>query len=296
MKKFLTLTISLLFIICAFCTIVSAEETSTQILKQPEIVMSDDSVAADVTYTVTYDVSTNSNILVLSVDTLGVRIYDDPETSYIDGIRLNGETVNSLNIPIDLSQTNKITVRTVYREDITGTLAQMADGTYDYMKLLENPLALLMGIYYVFSITSVVIGICAALFGKKKKVKTAEETASAVDKHAEIAFDKLTVNFISEVTNTLEPMFKTMSDTQNAIVKAVILMNSKEGDSHLQALKCLEAVASVDVKKVIETVHTELDKAIQTAKTHKQETIDTLTQIAETTQEVSADVSTPPVF
>lgn len=300
LKKFKLIIITLaLVIVTAIVLAVTShavEVSPTQELKQPDLTISADSVSEEVSYTVTYDAVTNTNILTLNVQTFGVCIYDDLETKYLDGIRLNGETVPALSFPVDLTKENKITVRTVYKEDFTGTMAQIADGTYDYTELLKNPITLLMGVYYVAAFVSVLCGIIATVTGRKKKIKTANEIAGTVDEHSKQAFDALTVNFTSEVTKTLEPMFKTMSDTQVAIIKAITLMNSKEDGSHLQALECLAKVASVDVQKVISVVHEELEKTMYNAQAHKQEVIESLTRIAETAQEESANVNTPPVF
>lgn len=295
MKKFLIITFLTILLATLFTVAVSAEDTP--VYKQPEISISSDSVDDFVTYTVAYDSILNDNIITITAGTFGICIYDDPETLYIDGIRLNGETVSSLSFPIDLTKTNKITVRTVYKDDITGDIAQIADGTYDYTKLLQNPITILMAAYYIISILSVFISICTVAFGKKKKVKTSNEIASTVDAHAKEAFDNLKSGFLTEVSTVLEPFFKTMSVTQESIVEAIVLMNSKEGSSHLQALECLKKVSATDVQNVIDTVRTELQKTIHAQKTHKENTIDGLKLIAETAQEESADVNnTPPVL
>jgi hypothetical protein len=295
-KYLLIPTIIVFLFTLVFATGVYAEEAEEKTLVEPEIVLSPDSVDDFVTYTISQDVFENKTVINLVAGTFGICIYDNAETDYIDGIRLNDETVTSTTFPIDLSKSNKITVRTTYKDDFTGKLAQIADGTFDYTELIKNPITLFMAAYYILAIISVLIGIVASLFGKKKKVKTSNEIAAAVDTRAKEACGEMKSDFIAEVSTVLEPFFKTMSSTQEAIIEAIVLMNSKDDNSHMQALECLKKVSSADVKGVISTVHTELAKVIQAKKTHKAQTLQNLTQIAETAQEVSANVNTPPVL
>ena len=150
--------------------------------------------------------------------------------------------------------------------------------------------------YYLLAALSVIIGIIATVFGRKKKVKTSNEIADAVDTRAKEACGEMKTDFMSKVSDTLAPFFETMSKTQECIIEAIVLMNSKEDGSHMQALECLKRVSSTDVQAIISSVRDELSKTIQAKKAHKENTLETLTQIAETTQEVSADVNTPPVL
>lgn len=279
-------------LILGFTCMAQATEVAP-VLQQPEFSTTVDSVTEDVSYSVTYDATTNTNLLNIEAQAFGTCIYDDPETSYIDGIRINDQTVDSLIIPIDLSVPNKITVRTVYRDDITGTIAQIADGTYDYTELLKNPLALAAGAYYVISILSVICGMIGVARSRKKKVKSNDEIAGTVDARAKAAFDSLSANIMAEVKSAVEPVFKTISETQTAIVESIVLMNSKDKSSHLQALDCLKRVAGTDVQGILDNVHSELEKTIENAKLHKEEAVNTLAKIAETVQE---STETLPIF
>lgn len=288
MKKHFISLILFTILLCIFSIYINAEEVQ-QVVIEPDIVISADSVDDNVSYNIMYDAILDETILTLTVETLGVCIYDSPDTAYIDGIRFNGETVNSLKIPIDVSKENKLVVRTVYKDDFTGVLAQITDGTYDYTNLLKNPIGLFTVGYYILAIISVLIGIIAALKGKSKKVKTSEEIASAVDKHSEKAMFDLTTVIKNEVTSTLTPFFKSMTETQGSIIESIVLMNSKDPNSHLESLECLKKVASTDINGIIEKVSSELNNTIENAKNHKQHNLDILKTIAETTQEESAD-------
>lgn len=256
---------------------------------EPNIVISADSVSDSVSYDITYDAVTEKNVLTLSVEDLGICIYDDSKTSYIDGIRINGETVDSLKFPIDISKENKIVVRTVYKEDFTGTLAQITDGTYDYTNLLTNPVGILITAYYVLAFVLTLGSVIAMFRGKNKKIKTSEDIANAVDTRAKEAFNLMS----DKISEVLKPFVQSMYDTQETIVEAVVLMNSKDPNSHLEALECLKKIASTDVMSAISKVGTELKSVITDTQTHKQHAIDNLTKIAETTQEESANVQPP---
>jgi hypothetical protein len=89
-------------------------------------------------------------------------------------------------------------------------------------------------------------------------------------------------------------VFKTLSDTQVAIVESIALMNSNDKTSHLQALDCLKRVSGIDVQGVLDNVHTELEKTIESAKAHKEDSINTLSKIAETVKEQVTE--TLPIF
>jgi hypothetical protein len=116
MKRIL-IPIVIIALLLAFGVVANAEEAETQTLVEPIITISSDSADDFVTYTISQDVFTNTTVLNLVAGSFGICIYDDPSTNYIDGIRLNDETVTSTTFPIDLSKSNKITVRTTYKDD-----------------------------------------------------------------------------------------------------------------------------------------------------------------------------------
>lgn len=287
MKKKLIPIFIVLALIFTLC--VNAEDEVQQTFVEPTIVISADSVNDSIVWDVTYDAITDKNVLTISVEDLGICVYDDPDTSYIDGIRVNGETVDSLKIPIDISKENKIIIRTTYKDDFTGVLAQIADGTYDYTNLLTNPVGIAMAGYYVLSFILTFCSVIAMLTGKNKKVKSSEDIAKAVDTRASEAFTLMS-NKVSEI---LQPFTKSMFDTQESIVEAIVLMNSKDPNAHLEALECLKKVASTDIGSVISKIGTELQTNISNTQDHKQHVIEDLTKIAETAQEESANVQPP---
>lgn len=271
MKKLIQISFIIVAILC-LATVIFAEDVQ---IVEPSVSQTADSVG-DVSWEIVYDELTKQTYIVFDSDTFGTCIYDNPETDFIDGIRINDQCVTSTKVPIDVTKANTIIIRTVYKDDFTGILAQISDGTYDYTKLLSNPIVLFTVIYYILAIVSVFITIIAALRNKNKQVKTGDEIASTVDKHAEEAYNNLTTNILQNITTTLTPLFKNMSDTQEAIVKSIVLMNSKDSNTHLEALECLKKVSNSDVLQSISKISDELQTSIAEAKTHKEHIIEGL--------------------
>ena len=284
MKKILSI------ILLTFClTIcVNAETSEGSEYYEPIFKYTNGSVS-EVFYDVDYDKLTEQFYITLSLDKFGTCIYDDSSTSYIDGIRVNGQTVDSLRLYIDPTIPNTIEVRTVYQNDFTGTLAQISDGTYDYANLLKNPVTLLMAGYYVLATIFTLASIIVLLKNKKTKVKSSEEIASAVDTHAKTSFDTLSSEVIAEIKSLLAPAFSAMTNSQEAVVKSIVLTHSKDPNAHLEALNSLRGISDFNLADLIDKVATSIKEHITADEIHKQNVLEDLTNIAETTQEGSDD-------
>lgn len=231
------------------------------------------------------DLLSKQVLFVIDVDLpAGYVVYDDPSTEYIDGIRLNGNTVNSYRVPIDYAQDVdfELIVKVVYAEGITGTLAQMSDGTYNWLQLLENPIGLLMGLYYVLATLSVFVSLIMVLKGKGKKAKTADEIAVAVTNAAETAA-------VNAVEQQVLPIVSSFQNTAQAIVKAYALTTSKSKEAPLALLDVLQEVSNTDATAAIEHAKQLIEQSRNLAETSRQETIDKLNSIAHTSQEVVSD-------
>jgi hypothetical protein len=239
-----------------------------------------------------YDNLTEQYYFKIDVDKFGACIYDSPETSYIDGIRINDLTVDSLKVPLDPTVPNIIEVRTDYKEDFTGTLAQIYDGTYDYANLLKNPVTLFMVLYYVLACILTITSIVILIKSKSNKAKTAEETAQVVDAHAKTACS----DFKTEAINIFKPLFNTITRSQEAIVKSLVLTHSKDPNSHLEALESLRTISGIDVDLILTIVENELRDGITLETQHKQDVLEDLTKIAETTQGDSDDGENLPIL
>lgn len=293
MKKLL---LFILILTVCLTTIVYAETSiSEEDIIEPVFKFTSGSVS-DVDYELSYDALTDQIYLYLTPLKFGTCIYDDPSTSYLDGIRVNDITVDSAKFSIDVTKENVISIRTDYKDDFTGTLAQMYDGVYDYTNLLKNPITLFMAFYYLLAIVLTFASIVALVKGRKTKAKTSEETASAVDKHAETAFGNLTTGILGEVKTALTPFFSKMTETQDNIIKSIVLMNSKDPNAHLEALNSLKTVSSAEITQILDEISNNLKQNIVDNITHATNNIEDLTKIVEAAQEVSDNVSDLPIL
>ena len=228
----------------------------------------------------------------------GYIIYDDPSTDYIDGIRLNGNTVTSYKVPIDYTQDidYEIAVRTVYAEGVAGSLAQMSDGTYDWTKLLENPIGLLMALYYAISTISVVGGMIALAVSKRKKAKSSNEIYEAVERKAH---ETATAIIHDEVL----PVVTSFQNTAQSLVKAFALTTSKSKEAPSALLDVLQSVSNTDATAAIEQAKVLIEKNRLNEATARNELIEKLHNIANTSQEAisnespeQSEIVTPSIF
>lgn len=231
---------------------------------------------------------------------IGHVIYDDPETSYIDGIRINGSTVETLKVPVDGTGVTEyvVNVRTVYTEGVLGDIARMSDGTYDWTKLLENPVMVFQLAYWALAILTVVAGLITSVLGKKKKVKTADEIASSVDAVAKEALSKIEHKVTDTVITEFTPVFDTILKGLENVVKAVTLStsNSKEAPSALlDVLK--ESATTDDVNALIDNIRKAVEsKAEESAISHAENAaiLHAIAHSEDVSEEVHDDVK--PVF
>lgn len=214
----------------------------------------------------------------------GYVIYDDPNTDYIDGIRLNGNTVTSYKVPIDYTQDVDFTliVKVVYAEGFTGALAQISDGTFDWTKLLENPIGLLMALYYILSTISVAVGIVMLWTGKNKKVKTSNDISKSVTEAAQAAASKL-------IEEQVLPVVSAFQNTAQGLVKAFALTTSKSKEAPLALLDVLQNISNMDAAAVIDQAKALIAEDRASAEAARQQTIDNLKNIAQTIQEVTSN-------
>lgn len=253
------------------------------------IIYTDDSVITSGIYTDgTVDVLSKQVLFIIDVDLpAGYAVYDDPSTEYIDGIRLNGGTVNSYRVPIDHTQDVdfELVVRTVYAEGFLGTVAQMSDGTYNWTQLLENPIGLLMAAYYVLATVSVVVGIFAMFRGKNKKVKTADEISAKVHEAADAAATQA-------IEQKILPIVTAIQGTSQSLVKAFALTTSKSKEAPVALLDVLQTVSNADATAAIEEAKKRIAEDRANAEAEAQRTKELLNNIAHTVQEVSNNETT----
>lgn len=214
---------------------------------------------------------------------IGYVLYDDPKTDFIDGIRINGESVNTLRIPIDVDNLvldYTISVKTVYAEGAAGDLAQILDGTYDYSKLLTNPIMLFQIAYWAFMAISGIVGIFTAANSKKKKVKTAEEIAAAVSNSMELTKSDLLEYVTNTVKSEILPLAQASVKSGKEAVKAMLISNMKSKDAPSAMLDIFKEAEDIDISGIVDEVREELSKYTKESATKHAANAAVLHQIA----------------
>ena len=224
----------------------------------------------------------------------GVEIYDDPTTDVIEGIRVNGNAITNLKIPVDLDnpQNYLVEVRLVYAEGLLGTVAKISNGDFTIQTIMEEPLLVLQLVYYIIAAISIVVGGLGACASKKKKVKTAEDIASIVDIRVKEGCEAFAVEYADLLQTNLLPIFNNVVDTNKAIVKAVTISTSKTKEAPIALLDVLKEVSDVDIEKTIDEARQKVLKNIEDADTRRAAVRSVLERIANGTYQEVQNVKT----
>lgn len=225
---------------------------------------------------------------------IGNVIYDVPETPYIDGIRVNGNTVDSLIIPVTEGTTYEVAVRMVYEDNLLGDVAKIIDGTFDFRTLLENPVLLLAGLYYVLSILSLVGAAFMASFSKKAKVKTADDIAAKVDESSNRAIDKVKTEVTEIVLAECTPILQRILDDFQNVIKAVVLSKSKDKEAQLALLETLQKSADASnlnslIDSIKQSVSDSIDKNAETRLANAEALRNIASKVVDTALTVAVD-------
>ena len=228
---------------------------------------SDSVVSEGFTYQVYNDpISNQAGIELVPDFGIGYVVYDDAETEIIDGIRINGSEVTSLRIPISADTTvftYEIAVKTVYAEGASGDLAQILDGTFDYSKLLTNPIIIFQIAYWAFMALSGFIGLITISKNKSKKVKTADEIAEAVSKKADVVEERLIGIVTDVVRREILPLAQASVKSGKEAVKAILLSTSKSKDAPSALLDVFKESTDIDISNIVDEVREEFSKAFK---------------------------------
>jgi hypothetical protein len=219
----------------------------------------------------------------------GIQIYDDPTTEIIEGIRVNGETITSYTNIIDLDNPKEylVEVRMVYADGLSGTIAKISNGDFDFKTILEEPLLAMQVAYYGIAALSILLGGLGISASKKKKVKTADDIAALVDVRVKEGCDAITLQYASLLKDNMLPVFNTIVDSNRSVVKAITLSTSKNKEAPLALLDVLQEVSDTNVNKLIDDARQEVLKNLADTEAKRHAIHDTLDQIAHGTyQEV----------
>lgn len=220
---------------------------------------------------------------------IGILIYDDPATPIIEGVRVNGKEITSYVVPIDLDnpQNYNVEIKLAYAEGLLGTIAKISDGKFDWETILQEPLIYTQAIYYIIAALSLIIGGLGAASAKKKKVKTADEIASAVDTRVREGCETFAVAYSAVLKENLLPVFQTTVETNKAVVKALTLSTSKSKEAPVALLDLLKEVSDVDVGRIIDDAREQVVKNIEHTDAKRAAVREALSHIADGTyQEV----------
>lgn len=249
------------------------------------------------TYNFTQDsVYTKDNVLTVSVETnpdyskslilkpnyvLGYEIYDNPDTPYIDGLKVDDNFVTDWrvdNFAPDLDHT--ITVKTVYSSGIDGMLASAKDG--DLSALLSNPVTLLQLSYYLLAVISIVLGGFGLMKSKKTKIKSADDIAEAVTKQALASKEEISKAAISMLDTMVTPVFEKLNAQNQSIIEALVLAKSGKSEDVLAMIELLKKSATEDISIITDNIKKNIAEANKLADKTKQEAIKTIKEISTT--------------
>ena len=247
-----------------------------------------------------YDVhesSTEENIVVeITVDLpLGYVVYDNPETAYIDGIKVNEEYLNSNYLVEHYDYTKPLTilVKTTYDKGIAGIVASMQDGNYDYSELLSNPIMVIQGLYYVLAALSIVLGGLGILKSKKYKATSSEQWKNAADQYLETALNtskEQTIKIMLDFLNTnILPVLKQALTNDQKIIQAIALQTSKDDKAPVAILNLLQEISNTaDTDKAINEAKIALEESKIAKDKALAETKQALEEIANSTNTVDS--------
>ena len=137
-------------------------------------------------------------------------------------------------------------------------------------ELLADPLLLLQMVYYVLS----AIALIASAFGfaKNRKLKSltsldisnkVSEKAKEFNSVAEDKINEFKAASISAIENVLTGVVEKITATNTAVVKAVILANSKAENASKDLLNVLQDVSNTDVKEIVNSAKEAINKSVE---------------------------------
>ena len=259
-----------------------------------EVKFTSDSVCTEGIYTeLLYDELEDKLYLALVIDLpTGYVIYDNVDTEYTDGLKVNDAYAVLGNKPFKIYLDNPFTsytifVKTTYSETMYGTIAKIQDGNATILDLFENPVMLMQAAYYFIAAVSLIVASVLASKSKKYKAKTTDEIATATENTIKTTNDankqELVSAVLNVVTEQLLPAINSCVSSNQSVVKAVALSNSKSKTAPVALLDVLHEVAEGITAETVaeETVATE--QAIVAEEIKVEQTVAALHEIANTT-------------
>ena len=197
----------------------------------------------------------------------GYTIYDNPNTPYIDGLKVDDAFVYDWKVEnYDDTVIHTVHVKTVFTDDIAGALAAARVG--DFSKIIANPLIFIQLLY--FSIALIVV-IVSAVHSIRMRIKKNVEEELYQKKALALA------------ENLVSPLVGAMKKQQDAILKATILGHSNNPEDHVKMIELLESSATESITDVTESVKKTIIDSANEIKLAKEKSKNTIHQIAKGT-------------
>lgn len=211
---------------------------------------------------------------------MGHDVFDDPNTEYVDGIKIDGKYLSSdwKVEDFNMDAEHVITVKTVYSNDVAGWFAMAKNG--DFSAIMSNPITVLQLGYYVLAGASVVLGGFGLLKSKKRKVKTADEIAGAVASKASVLEDQfanvtheMEAQALSLVTDIVTPLVETLHKQNDTLIKATVLARNGDEVSTIALLDLLKETGAEGVADISEAVKKRIQESKAAAEQAKRDAI-----------------------
>lgn len=231
--------------------------------------------------------------LLLEIDLpFGYVIYDDKDTNYIEGILVNETYLTDyVIVNYDSTQNYTIIVKTAYAPDITGELAKLQDG--DWSLVFQNPLTTIQIIYYVLATIILIITFVITKKDSKKKLKNAEDVASASEKITEENTQKMMTASLEILSKTIAPVLSKLETANSTIIKALALLASNSKEAPLQILNLLESfVQGSDMTSLVEEIKANILTKLEADKEAKQKVLKALETITDSQEVTTHDETT----
>ena len=221
----------------------------------------------------------------------GYVIYDNIETEYTDGLKINDSYAVLGNKPFKIYLDDPLTsytflVKTTYSDTMYGTIAKIQDGNATILDLFENPVMLMQVAYYFTAAVSLIVASVLASKSKKYKAKTTDEIATATENTIKTTNDANKQELISAVlgvvTEQLLPAINNCVSSNQSVVKAVALSNSKSKTAPVALLDVLHEVAEGAVAETVSEETAATEQAIEAEEVKIEQTVAALHEIANT--------------
>ena len=224
---------------------------------------------------------------------MGHDVFNDPNTEYVDGIKIDGKYLSSdwKVEDFDMDAEHVITIKTVYSNDVAGWFAMAKNG--DFSAIMSNPITVLQLGYYVLAGVSVVLGGFGLLKSKKRKVKTADDIAGAVASKASALEDRfanatreMEAQALSLVTDIVTPLVETLHKQNDTLIKATVLARNGDEVSTIALLDLLKETGAEGVADISEAVKKRIQESKAAAEQAKRDAIKAM-------KEAVAEIPTP---